>query len=464
MPNTNSNALDQIHHRLLEAFDELYSDFVDPRGAYCDDYGSAWQQLDAGTGMNAPTGVPFSSEQQLAEIRNQCRVLAAANEYAINGHENRISYIVGTGHTYLATPRKGMTPPDDLVRRTQDYLDHFLLQNDWRTRQEEIVRRRDRDGEVFLRFFVNSDATTQIRFVEPAQIATPSNLSSLPHASFGIQTDPHDVESPHIYFIDGQPIPAVEIQHRKANVDRNVKRGLPLFYPVRKNLRRAEKLLRNMSVLAEIQSAIALIRKHRGTTASGVRQFAASSADATATNAATGQTHQSQTLRPRYHPRQPRRHRIRLPRLGPRRQQLCCDSESRTPRHCLSFGDARVHAHLGCLECQLFLDAHRRRPCRKNVRPTSSPTDRRRPLRYPSHPTKSYRCRTLAARHTRTNRTANRCALDRCTRSTSTSTHPTYPTRRRSAFTPNMEPIHWPRLRSGAGQSYATHWPKTSLE
>ena len=33
---------------------------------------------------------------------------------------------------------------------------------------------------------------------------------------------------------------------------------------VRKNLRRAEKLLRNMSVVAEIQSAIALIRTGRG--------------------------------------------------------------------------------------------------------------------------------------------------------------------------------------------------------
>ena len=64
------------------------------------------------------------------------------------------------------------------------------------------------------------------------------------------------------YYVDGALVDAAEIQHRKANVDANVKRGLPLFYPVRKNLRRAEKLLRNMSVVAEIQSAIAIIRKH----------------------------------------------------------------------------------------------------------------------------------------------------------------------------------------------------------
>ena len=42
-----------------------------------------------------------------------------------------------------------------------------------------------------------------------------------------------------------------------------MKRGLPLYFPVRKNLRRVEKLLRNMSAVAEIQSAIALIRRHR---------------------------------------------------------------------------------------------------------------------------------------------------------------------------------------------------------
>lgn len=70
------------------------------------------------------------------------------------------------------------------------------------------------------------------------------------------------------------------MQHRKANVDSNVKRGLPLFYPVRKNLRRVEKLLRNMSAVAEIQSAIALIRRHARGSQAGLQQFAQAQADA----------------------------------------------------------------------------------------------------------------------------------------------------------------------------------------
>src|SRR5690606_4554692 len=50
------------------------------------------------------------------------------------------------------------------------------------------------------------------------------------------------------------------------------------------NLRRAEKLLRNMSAVAEIQSAIALIRKHRAGTSSGIENFVRHQADASRTS------------------------------------------------------------------------------------------------------------------------------------------------------------------------------------
>ena len=101
---------------------------------------------------------------------------------------------------------------------------------------------------------------TRIRFIEPDQVVTPPGLAGDPSASFGIQTDRDDVESILGYYVDGELIEEHDVQHRRANVDFNVKRGLPLYVPVRKNLRRAERLLRNMSIVAEIQSAIALIR------------------------------------------------------------------------------------------------------------------------------------------------------------------------------------------------------------
>jgi len=277
--------LTSLQRSLLEAFDQLWDHFVDPTEPLYDDAGTRWISLGNTRGSAA-----MSNEPHLAEIRAQCRALAVENEFAINGHENRISYIVGTGHRYRAAARADGAPNEQLLRDVQALVDEFVRVNRWHQRQQEIVRRRDRDGECFLRLFLGADGMTRVRFVEPEQVATPTDRANDPAASFGIQTEPRDVETPLGYWIDGRWVDAAEIQHRKQGVDANVKRGLPLLYPVRQNLRRAEKLLRNMSVVAEIQSAVALIRKHRGATAAGVEQFVRNQADQTATSAATGRT------------------------------------------------------------------------------------------------------------------------------------------------------------------------------
>lgn len=270
----------RIERRLFEALEEMADRFVDPFDAYCDDDGIAWQALSSGDARRR-AGEPFANEQQMADIRAQCRTLAATNEFAINGHENRISYIVGRGHTYRATIRGGADAPASLAAEVQAFVDDFLWINRWQHRQQEIVRRRDRDGEAFIRLFTGSDGMSRIRFVEPDSVTTPGDRRGDPSSSFGIRTEADDVESVLEYFIDGEAVPAVDVQHRKANVDVNVKRGVPLFYPVRKNLRRAEKLLRNMSVVAEIQSAIALIRRHSGGSQASVQRFVGEQADAT---------------------------------------------------------------------------------------------------------------------------------------------------------------------------------------
>jgi capsid protein len=267
--------------QLLEAFDELWNRFVDPGEALFDGDGR-WEPVGGEAAGGCQSGVPFTSEAQLAEIRDQCRALAVSNEFAINGHENRVNYIVGSGHAYRAAARQGSKAEEGLVREVQAVLDAFVRVNRWHRRQQEIVRRRDRDGEVFLRFFGAEDGILRVRFVEPGQVSSPKLLTSDATASFGIRTEREDVETVLAYAIDGQWVDAGEVQHRKANVDANVKRGLPLFYAVRKNLRRAEKLLRNMSVVAGIQSAIAIIRKHATGTRSGLQQFVQGQAEAIA--------------------------------------------------------------------------------------------------------------------------------------------------------------------------------------
>jgi capsid protein len=289
--------LARLHQHLSEAFDELWNNFVDPEDAFYDVDGLRWGPVGVERFVVAYEGIPFT-EQQLAEIRVQCRLLSVNNEFAINGHENRISYIVGTGHVYRAIGTREAPASEELLGQVQDVLDQFVRANKWHKRQQEIVRRKDRDGECFLRLFADADGTTRVRFVEPGQVRTPVEHAGDPTMLMGIQTEPGDVETVLAYWIDGQRVDPREIQHRKANVDANVRRGLPLFYPVRKNLRRAEKLLRNMSAVAQIQSAIALIRKHQATSGAALDQFVRDQTDVNVTSQATGRTNQFQRFGP----------------------------------------------------------------------------------------------------------------------------------------------------------------------
>lgn len=260
-------------NHLQETLDDLWKRFVDPVEAL-DDIDGHWSLVGGGDTCGCG-GVPYANEQQLREIREQCRALAVSNEFAINGHENRVSFLVGSGHAYRATPKPDAKGGEELAREVQQVLDDFIRENQWHKRQQEIVRRCDRDGEVFVRLFPDQNGFLRVRFVEPGQVSTPPSLATDPAATFGIRTDPDDVETVYGYYVDGRWLEASAIQHRKANVDANVKRGLPLYYSVRKNLRRAEKLLRNMSVVAGIQSAIALIRKHASGTRASMEDFAA---------------------------------------------------------------------------------------------------------------------------------------------------------------------------------------------
>ena len=80
-----------LERRLLDAFDELWDSFVDPADAFYDADGARWNALGGAAGPGAGSGIPFIDEQQLAEIRGQCRALAAGNEFAINGHETPLT-------------------------------------------------------------------------------------------------------------------------------------------------------------------------------------------------------------------------------------------------------------------------------------------------------------------------------------------------------------------------------------
>jgi len=285
----------EVQAKISEAI-ALNTSFVDPTDALRDPVtGDVWDAL--GVSHDGGVSALLDTEQKLADARKQARYLATVNEFAINGHENRVNYVIGTGYSYTAAAMKDGEVDEKRLAEVQTVIDEFIERNDWHHRQMEIMKRYDRDGECFLRFFTDEDGMVLVRFVEPAQVSKPPHVHER-NASYGIATEPEDVETVVAYWIDGEAIFADEIQHRKHGVDRNVKRGIPLFYPVRKNLNRAAKVLNAMTTVAGIQASIALIRKHGSGTSTGIEQFVQNQADVSQTNATLGKTYYHQA----YHP------------------------------------------------------------------------------------------------------------------------------------------------------------------
>lgn len=72
---------------------------------------------------------------------------------------------------------------------------------------------------------------------------------------------------------------------------------MPTGYPVFSNVRRIEKLLVNVSVLAQIQSAIALIRKHENSTGAQVSKFLDKTTTGRAVDPVSGELYRQKNLR-----------------------------------------------------------------------------------------------------------------------------------------------------------------------
>jgi hypothetical protein len=225
--------------------------------------------------VGGPLWPPYRSEYELARIRNESRWFATHHPFAVSALENRASYVVGSGHSYTVRPKPKADINGDILEAIEREITEFLELNVWQHRQIENQIRLDRDGEVFLRFF-DVDGRLVVRYIEPEQVSTPPGDKAL----FGIITDEQDAESIRGYWVrydatrmDWQRINAQEIQHRKLNVDGTLPRGLPTLFAVRANLRRVWKLLRNMTTVASIQAAVAIVRQHGAAPAGSVQQY-----------------------------------------------------------------------------------------------------------------------------------------------------------------------------------------------
>lgn len=289
------------HHKHIDRLVEAaaaWDNYVDPRDAYRDADGQDWSLLGAGVGgRNRPATdfAGFANERELTDARELCRRMLSYNEFVINGHEVRVNYAVDVGFQFKAVAKDAAAREDAKVYLLQDFIDELLANNKWCERQRETVLRYDRDGEVFRRRFRDADGMTRIRFVEPWQV-TSEGLGDTDDLQFGIECEPGDAESPVRYYLTQiagsppTPVDAEEIQHIKANVDMNVRRGVPLFWPAAKNARRVSDVLRNVGVKDTLAAALCVNRRHStATTSAAASSFASGGATLRTTNPLTGQ-------------------------------------------------------------------------------------------------------------------------------------------------------------------------------
>lgn len=246
------------------------------------------------TGESLPTYITWF---QLKMIRDRSRLICKNNEYALAAVASHINYVVGTGLTYTAMPRK-KTVDKALVTNVQELIDLFREANQLPEMEAETMRRLHVDGEVFIRSFPQQGGLITLRFIEPELVRSPEDSATRPDHSFGIESDPSDAMDVLGYWVIERPydsliptlVPAEDIIHLKLNTDSNAKRGLPTTYAVEGNFRFCEDLLTSLITLAKARAKFAVIRKVKDSAPDALAALSAQSTDATLTDPTTGQT------------------------------------------------------------------------------------------------------------------------------------------------------------------------------
>jgi capsid protein len=233
------------------------------------------------------TAFAYINEIELRQIRARSRVFGQTNPYAIGAARNRTAYAVGSGHTYKVLPRDPDDAGAEMLDDCRKALEDFRKRNKWSKRQKETVRRLDRDGERFLRLFVDEErGELNVRFVEPLEVQNPPEKTSADGVYFGIEfkrvqagyeLPVYDVETPVNYFLVNigtlgeviglrETVPAEQMQHLKANVDMTWPRGLPTWYALQGHLADAVRTLKATGKIVEFRARIGMIRRHINST------------------------------------------------------------------------------------------------------------------------------------------------------------------------------------------------------
>ncbi len=229
-----------------------------------------------------------------ARLRAAGRILCTLTNVGRGLVRGLCSYVVRDGYTFRAAARSDSTPAA-LVGAVQAAIDDFSDHNEWPEYQQELFRRDRRDGESFTRYFTAKDGMLTLRAVNPEQVLEPPAMRPETD-SFGILTQEDDTLSVTGYWVAydgnasaGEEVPADEMLHSKANVDREVKRGLSDFsYDTYDAIKSVGSLLEAMSEGSAIQASIAFFRQHEGSGIDQVSEFLGAVKDYEQLNPRTG--------------------------------------------------------------------------------------------------------------------------------------------------------------------------------
>lgn len=223
----------------------------------------------------------YRNEQQLAEIRGEAQDAWAGSNMAKNQQGTLAGYVVGEGYTRAAQPK-----PDsgdrgaEIAKQATEVINEFVERTCLSSEASaEALRRRRVEGEKFQRVRDLGEGFADWRWVEASWVTepTPSNdvaaAYGLPPGldwKYGVVTMPGDTETVIGYFVvpygekeRAELVWAWDMVHGKANVPAGPKRGLPDHYAGGRWLGLGDRVAAFLGESAQIQAAIAIIRKHK---------------------------------------------------------------------------------------------------------------------------------------------------------------------------------------------------------
>ena len=249
------------------------------------------------------------SPEKLDISREQARKFYRFNPHGRAVIRSLCKFTIGRGVTFAMKFKKEVS--DAHLNLYVDYWEAFVKKEKFLRKQKEFVRRYTRDGEVFLRFFLDTDGMVRIRFMEPERVKNPPKygagmIGGKPvrgNLSYGIETAKNDIEKIFFYYyMTGEDmnswirVPAKDVIHKKLSADSNCKRGFPYLEPILYELKTYNDWLKDRVILNKIRTAVALVKE----IPSGVGPSATvkSMRDATRSQATGVESSKTQLFRP----------------------------------------------------------------------------------------------------------------------------------------------------------------------